>query len=382
MRRRVKKVLANVQKAVAKSKTSAAAKKTASTSSAKSSSASSTKKTTTKKSNSSYSSSSSSSYGSSSSSSSSSSSDGTTVDTSTSTDTSTVTSSTDGTAETTAQNDPEKNKKLAEITIMESLREQYELTFEMPHCFKGLHTNRFVYMELNDDFYEKNYAEIIDKIKDTKFARYAGFQKGRFFVEKHEYGGGVDGAYTKIKVNPLANNYGTYMKKQQDAEKALISAMSGGSSSSGSSSNQNVTGEDCGADISTWATRSWGASSFESNSKTIIGNSSRTYAQTIASMTAEQAIKKMNHSYSRYYNNHTCPEKLMASYPNISCNCADYARLVKCICDVKGVQCAIYHGSNHYWNYVKINGNWESVDLCTNNNNRWDGYLRNTAGWQ
>lgn len=315
----------------------------------------------------------------------SSSSTGSVIDTNTGIDTTTTTGSTDGVAEQTAQNDPEKNKKLAEITIMESLREQYDLTFEMPHCFKGLHTNRFVYMELNDNFYEKNYAEIIDKIKDTKFARYAGFQKGRFFVEKHEYGGGVDGAYTKIKVNPLANNYGTYMKKQQDAEKALISAMSGGGTAgSGGTSNQNVNGKDC-TETFPIATYGFGDSAFEKASKTIIGNSNSNYAKIIANMSCADAIKAIKQSYHKHQDNLVCPQKLAEKWPNIYANCADHSRLVKCICDVKGVPCAIYHdgsGYGHYWNYVKINGKWESVDLCTNYNNRWNGKLRNTAGWQ
>ncbi|WP_455644823.1 hypothetical protein [Methanosphaera sp.] len=305
-----------------------------------------------------------------------------TTATDTSSETNTTTTSTDGTAEAAATNDPEKNKTLAEITISESLREMYNLTFELPHTFKGLHTNKFIYMELNDSFYEKNYPEIIEKIKDTKFARYAGFEKGRFFVEKHEWGGGIDGSYTKLTVNPLANNYGTYMKAQQDAEKSLISAMNSGGSSGSGSGLTTANGNDCSGDISSWAPKSHTTSAFETCANKIIGNSSANYATATASMTAEEAVKSIKHTYKYYSNNLTCPQKLWESYPNIRCNCADFARLVKCLCDVHGVKCAIFHGSNHYWNYVYINGNWESVDLCTNGNGKWDGYPRNSAGWQ
>ena len=49
-------------------------------------------------------------------------------------------------------------------------------------------------------------------------------------------------------------------------------------------------------------------------------------------------------------------------------NCADSAKLVKCCCDVCGFPCAILHnkqGSNgHYFNVVKNNGKWYTVDLC------------------
>ncbi|RAP44350.1 MAG: hypothetical protein BZ136_08980, partial [Methanosphaera sp. rholeuAM74] len=132
---------------------------------------------------------------------------------------------TDGVAQNNATNNPENNKKLAEITMMESIRDKYKLTFNMPDVFKGLHTNKFMYMELSDQFYEKHYADIIEAIKDKKFTRYAGFEKGRFFVEKYVWGGGIGGKHSKITVNPLANNYSAYMKAQQEAEKALISAM-------------------------------------------------------------------------------------------------------------------------------------------------------------
>lgn len=309
---------------------------------------------------------------------------GDTVDTTETTDDTALPTGTDGVADNAAKNDPEKNKKRAEIEIMESFRKQYKLTFEMPHVFKGLHTNRFSYIELNDRFYEKNYAEIVEVIKDTKYARYAGFEKGRFFNDRLQYGGGVSkGAWTKLEVNPLANNYGTYMKAQQDAEKQLISAMSSGTSSGGGGGLVNANGDDCGADISTWAPRSNSASAMEKASQKIIGNSNANYARDTANMTAEQAIKSINQSYCGYEDNHRCPQDLWKKHPNICCNCADFARLVKCICDVHGQKCGIYHASGHYFNYVFINGKWESIDLCTTRNNRWrGGALRNTAGWQ
>lgn len=291
-----------------------------------------------------------------------------------------TTTSTDMVAENNVTNNPENNKKLAEIVMMEAIRDKYKLTFNMPDVFKGLHTNKFLYMELSDQFYEKHYEDIIKAIKDTKFTRYAGFEKGRFFVEKYVWGGGKKGKHSKITVNPLANNYSSYMKAQQEAEKSLIQALNSGTGG-GSTGNVNVSGDDCGADISTWATHSWGAESFEKNSKKIIGNSSRNYAQKVANMTCEQAIKSIVFSYHKHLNNWVCPEKLAETWPKIYANCADHARFVKCICDVKGVPCAIYHGSCHYWNYVKINGKWESIDLCTNGNGLWDGHRRNTAGW-
>lgn len=45
-------------------------------------------------------------------------------------------------------------------------------------------------------------------------------------------------------------------------------------------------------------------------------------------------------------------------------NCADSAKLVKCCMDVCGFTCAILHGNNHYFNVVKKDGQWYTVDLC------------------
>ena len=289
----------------------------------------------------------------------------------------------DNTADNVSQNDPEKNKKLAEITMSEQLRDTYGFTLTVPRTFIGIHTNQWFYMEVNDDFYEKNYPAIIKVIADEKFGRFAGFRKGRFFIDKVVERGGIDGFTTELTLNPIAPSLAHYSKMQQEATKALIEAINKENWGTGGGGGLTQTnGSDCGEDISTWAPSNWGPEGFEKGAAMIIGNSSANYATETANMTAEQAIKSINHSYSGYYNNRTCPAQLWESYPNISCNCADFARLVKCICDVHGQKCTIHHGSSHYWNYVYINGNWESVDLCTPNNNSWDGHPRNSAGWQ
>ncbi len=292
----------------------------------------------------------------------------------------------DSTADNVAQNDPEKNKKLAEVTMSEQLRETYQLTVKIPRMFKKINTNQFFFMELSDSFYEKNYPDIISVIADKKYGRFAGFEKGRFFIDKIVEKGGIDGWYTELTLNPIPPSLAVYSKMQQEATKALIQAINQENWGSGGGGGGLVTtkGSDCGEDISTWAPHELSDSAFEKGASTIIGNSSANYATETANMTAEQAIKSINHHYVGYSNNKTCPAELWKNYPNIGANCADFARLVKCICDVHGQKCTIHHGPGHYWNYVYINNKWESVDLCSNYNNTHftGGVLRNTAGWQ
>ena len=129
------------------------------------------------------------------------------------------------TAEGVYENNPEDNKKLSEITMMEELRKTFNLTLTIPRILKKLHTNQFFFIDVTDEFYEKNYPTIISAIANTKFARFAGFQKGRFFVEKVEEKGGMDGWETKITLNPIPPSYALYSQKQKAAQKALIQAI-------------------------------------------------------------------------------------------------------------------------------------------------------------
>ncbi len=149
----------------------------------------------------------------------------------------------DKTADNVAENDPEKNKKLAEVTISEQLRETYQLTVKIPKVFVGIHTNQFFFMELSDQFYEKNYPDIISVIADKKYGRFAGFEKGRFFIDKIVEKGGINGWSTELTLNPIPPSLAVYSKMQQEATKALINAIgdenagSGGGTGNGGSVN-------------------------------------------------------------------------------------------------------------------------------------------------
>ena len=129
------------------------------------------------------------------------------------------------TAEGVSQNNPEDNKKLAEITMMEELRKTFNLKVTISRILQNIHTNQFFFIDVTDEFYEKNYPTIINVIANTKFARFAGFQKGRFFIEKIEEKGGMDGWETKLTLNPIPPSYALYSQKQKEAQKALIRAI-------------------------------------------------------------------------------------------------------------------------------------------------------------
>ncbi|MBO7210097.1 MAG: hypothetical protein J6V44_03670 [Methanobrevibacter sp.] len=159
------------------------------------------------------------------------------------------TASTDNTNENVKVNDPEKNKKLAEVRMSEEFRDTFSFTLKIPSILKGLHTNSWFFMQVADDFYESNYPTIARKIGDEKFGRYAGFEPNRFFVDKIVERGGVDGVSMEITLNPLAPNYGQYIKMQQEAEKALVDALNDTASYSGTNTNLGAGGSVNSTDI-------------------------------------------------------------------------------------------------------------------------------------
>lgn len=141
----------------------------------------------------------------------------------------------------TTQNDPAKNKRLAYLTMSEQLRSLFSFEMTLPGTYKGMHTNQFLWMDVEDDFYDDFYSEIMENIGETKFNRYTGFKKGRFYIEKKEWKYDLkDGVKTTLTLNPIPSMYSEYMKDQLEAERALdqavIDATGGGGGTSSSTS--------------------------------------------------------------------------------------------------------------------------------------------------
>ncbi len=284
----------------------------------------------------------------------------------------------DNTDENVKENDPEKNKKLAEITMSEHLRETYKLTIKIPRILKGLHTNQWFFMDVTSDFYETNYPTLAGLIADKKFGRYAGFQKGRFFIEKVREYGGTNGWGMEIELNPIAPSLATYAQVAQEARKALIQALNDeskyGNTGGGDNTGGGLTtmsGSDC--------TETFGIAvrGFDINQTAnhLIGNSSANYAVDTAHMSGKEALLDVYNrfSYSYYANNRTCPQK-MWSTGTIHGNCADIARLCMCVGQVHGMKIGIRHANNHYYNLVEVDGTTYRFDCCFKSNGYMNGY--------
>lgn len=149
------------------------------------------------------------------------------------------------TADTTGQNSVEDNKKLSEVTMAEQIRKTFNLTLKIPRILQGLHTNQFFFIQVSDHFYETNYPTLISTIADKKFGRFAGFKKGRFFVEKVVEKGGMSGWETEVTLNPIPPSLALYSQKQKAAQKALMTAVKDISGAgTGGTGNGNVNSSD------------------------------------------------------------------------------------------------------------------------------------------
>ena len=294
--------------------------------------------------------------------------------------------STDKTNENTKKNDPEKNKTLAEITIMESLRDIPSYTIRIPRLIRGIHTNSFFYCDVADDFYEKNYPQLVKPIANTKFARYAGFRENWFYIDKVEMEMG-DEWYTEISFNPLPTSLGEYVKLRQEAEKALIQAMNseknaqsvgsvsattggGGVGTTLDATNGDgtqvglaqISGKDCTPTIEIDTT----GFNIDDTAKHIVGNSSANYAVDTANMSGKQAILDVYHrfKYTYYRNNRTCPQKMWNKTGRIYGNCGDIARLIMCVAQVHGIKAGCHFRGDHWYNLIELNGKTYRFDCC------------------
>lgn len=109
---------------------------------------------------------------------------------------------------------------------------------------------------------------------------------------------------------------------------------------------------------------------------TKIGDSSANYAQDTKHMSAKQAIqdlfRRFRYGYrgrgGGYSNNLYCPKSMWNKDGTIWGNCADAARLTKCLGEVHGLKVGIHHWTNgsigHYFNVIEVNGKVYRFDCC------------------
>ena len=154
--------------------------------------------------------------------------------------------------------------------------------------------------------------------------------------------------------------------------------VSGGSSSSGGGKTVQMSNNDCdasdGVQSHHWANHRTNPPQCTAKSKEMHGNSDRQYARDTASHngSSKELVEYVQSKcqYQLYadnpYGSSRCPDNMWKSGSSgkIRGNCADYARMLKCILDVNGYQSIICHIPGHFYNAIWENGGWTVCDLC------------------
>ena len=175
------------------------------------------------------------------------------------------------------------------------------------------------------------------------------------------------GLLLKLELNGL---------KDENIEINKVTVQNGSSSGGGTGQSVNVSGNDCNAsdkyESDHWADHRCNPPRCTAKSKEIHGNSSRSYARDTASHngTAKELVEYVQSrcQYQYYADNphgaSRCPEAMWNSSGKIRGNCADFARMLKVICDVNNYKCIICHIPGHFYNAIWENGQWTVCDLC------------------
>ena len=158
----------------------------------------------------------------------------------------------------------------------------------------------------------------------------------------------------------------------------------GNGTGTGSGQTVQMSNNDCDpnnrTESDTWADHRCNPPRCTEKSKVAHGNSSRKYATDTAShnSTSRELVEyvKSRCQY-QYINGHAyadnphgqshCPDNMWNTSGKVLGNCADFARMLKCICDVNGYKCIICHIPGHFYNAIWENGGWTVCDLCNSN---------------
>ena len=166
-------------------------------------------------------------------------------------------------------------------------------------------------------------------------------------------------------------NWSTEKESKKDKD-------SGSSGGGNESLNQSTKFTDCSTtydlSVSHTTTQSTGYIIDDIDSKTeyigTIGKTGTNYADYVKDCkTVCDVVKKFrgpsNWNYSYYADNHQkCASESFDARISPGINCGDSARLLKCCMDVVGIPCVVIHTPGHYFNAVKVDGKWTTVDLC------------------
>ena len=263
---------------------------------------------------------------------------------------------------------PYTQEKLLKIQNMQ--RCYLELTQDVDTVYKldGYVSELKIVQENNAFFIEMNITGF-SAFLEQDFADYKGNKKQSEHLQDicKEIG-----LLLKLELNGLSD-------ESIEINKVTVNNGSGNTSGTGGSGRTvQMSNTDCNpnnrTESDTWADHRCNPPRCTAKSKVAHGNSSRSYATDTAShnSTVKELVEfvEAKCQYQKYGDNikgsARCPEAMWNAGKSgkIVGNCADFARMMKCIFDVNGYNSIICHIPGHFYNAVWENGGWTLVDIC------------------
>lgn len=294
----------------------------------------------------------------------------------------------------------EKASALEEIgkPIRDLLNMKVKIPLGNP-SLKNVHTNMFLYTELPKEFVLANFKTITDAIK-SKYSRYTGYVLNRWYIEGVTINNDGTNFSMELDLNPFPSALVDYVENRKSYQKAYTDAHKSSSKTSKStkkSESDNYTNVGARSDGKNHCNDTFYLSTRQgrTNIKKLQNKSENKLAQ--------QTIGKTGTNYANFVKNCKTAKEVykklctkvprkVASYANTkykcaidafnhtgNLNCAERSRLFKSCCDTLNIPCVIYHVEGHYLNGVKINGKWETADLCYRSGIKHKEY--NSAGF-
>lgn len=253
--------------------------------------------------------------------------------------------------------------KTARDEITKSARSYLTAKVTLPlgnPILKKVHTNQFLWLELNEDFSLENWKYIAQAF-NSSFTRYSGYEPNRWYIE----GSTIDvdassgRAEMSLDLNAFASSMSTYSNDLKSFGKAYTDAYNNNSNSTKSNktstdkTTSNATNKNNTALFPTKAGKNVGGNL--KNAVKLITKDCNTEEQK-AYCIYDWVDKYV--SYEKYYDSRYSSEHVLTHY---HANCWDTAHLIYKLCTLAKVRCKIMNGYYHFYYSGSIGHTWNEI---------------------
>ena len=291
--------------------------------------------------------------------------------------------------------------------IIDSIRDLYSLKLKLPlgnPNLKLIHTNQFLFTELQTDVFELINMEPISNALNSTYSRYSGYELNRWYIEGVTITNDKSNFDMELDLNPFASSFTKYSSDLRSIQKAYTDAFTQKTTNktSTASTNKKKTVKSTTTPIKLYDVSGFNKSDQE-YIKRIVNNilKNNNYPKnpvTMCYLLHEDYVN--NHVWVEYNDmQKMCSKGFEGCCKSYEHNCGDGAATLKGMFECIGIHTDIFLGHSHYWCRLDINGtyyycdqsggtgqhNWRRLGKAGNNDNVFggtgDGSLYNDYCW-